>query len=329
MALRFVHSQLFVTLPVPKESYTGQTIIITGSNTGLGLEAARHFTRLGASTVILAVRSLSKGEAAKSDIEATTKRHDVIKVMHLDMSSYDSVLEFAAKCADLPRIDIAILNAGVARGVWETAEGHESTITVNVISTFLLAFSLLPHLIATSKQYNTKPTLSITASEVHEYAEFVERKAPQGQLFKELDNPKDANGKDRDMGERYQVSKLLEVLAIRAMAEKHPDVPVTINCLNPGLCHSELSRESGWGLYILKLLLARTSEAGSRTLVHAGSSGEESHGKYLSDCTVTEPSAFVRSQEGKEVQVRVWEELVSILEGIKEGVTKVSGEGLF
>jgi hypothetical protein len=93
--------------------------------------------------------------------------------------------------------------------------------------------------------------------------------------------------------------------------------------LNPGLCHSELSRESGWGLYILKLLLARTSEAGSRTLVHAGSSGEESHGKYLCDCKVTEPSTFVRSQEGSEVQERVWEELVGILEGIKEGVTRV------
>jgi NAD(P)-dependent dehydrogenase (short-subunit alcohol dehydrogenase family) len=323
MALRFVHSQLFVSLPVPKDSYEGKTIIITGSNTGLGLEAARHFVRLGASTVILAVRSLSKGEAAKADIEATTKRHDVIKVMHLDMSSYDSVLQFASACASLPRIDIAILNAGVARGVWESAEGHESTITVNVLSTFLLAFALLPHMITSSKKHNTKPTLSITASEVHEYAEFAERKAPQGQIFKELDNPKDPNGKDKDMGERYQVSKLLEVLAIRSMASAHPSIPVTINCLNPGLCHSELSRESGWGLYILKLLLARTSEAGSRTLVHAGSSGEESHGKYLGDCKVTEPSTFVRSQEGSEVQERVWKELVGILEGIKEGVTRV------
>jgi NAD(P)-dependent dehydrogenase (short-subunit alcohol dehydrogenase family) len=323
MALRFLHSQLFVTLPVPEGSYTGKTIIITGSNTGLGLEAARHFTSLGASTVVLAVRSLSKGETAKADIEATTGRHDVIKVMHLDMSSYDSVLSFAsAVSTNLPRVDIAILNAGVARGVWETAEGHESTITVNVLSTFLLAFALLPHMIATSKKHNTRPTLSITASEVHEFADFPERTAPKGKIFAHLDQQQDANGKDKDMGNRYQVSKLLEILCVRCMATTS-NIPVTINCINPGLCHSELSRESGWGLYILKLLLARTSEVGSRALVHAGSAGEQSHGTYLSDCTITEPAAWVGSEEGREVQGRVWEEVRGILESVKEGITRI------
>jgi NAD(P)-dependent dehydrogenase (short-subunit alcohol dehydrogenase family) len=321
MALRFLRSQLFVTLPTPTESYTGKTIIVTGSNTGLGLEAARHFTRLGASTVVLAVRSLSKGDAAKTDIEATTGRHDVIKVMQLDMSSYDSVLSFASACAELPRIDIAILNAGVARGVWETAEGHESTITVNVLSTFLLAFALLPHLTATSKKFNTRPTLTITSSEVHEFAAFPERNAPEGQIFAQLDQAKDANGKDVDMSNRYQVSKLLEVFCIRAMAASSPST-VTINNVNPGLCHSELSREAGWGLYIMKLLLARTGEQGSRTLVHAGSAKEDTHGAYMSDCTITEPVAWVRSQEGQVVQERLWKELCSILEGVKEGITK-------
>jgi NAD(P)-dependent dehydrogenase (short-subunit alcohol dehydrogenase family) len=322
MALRFLYSQLFLNLPVPAESYTGKTIIITGSNTGLGLEAARHFTRLGASTVVLAVRSLSKGDSAKADIEATTGRHDVIKVMHLDMSSYDSVLSFASACAELPRIDTAILNAGVARGVWETAEGHESTITVNVLSTFLLAFALLPHMTATSKKFNTRPTLTITSSEVHEFASLPERNAPDGQILAQLDQPKDAKGKDVDMGNRYQVSKLLEVFCIREMASLS-HAPVTINNVNPGLCHSELSRESGWGLYLLKLFLARTTEQGSRTLVHAGSAKEDTHGAYLSDCAVTEPVAWVRSPEGKVVQERIWKEVCGILEGVKEGITRV------
>jgi hypothetical protein len=71
----------------------------------------------------------------------------------------------------------------------------------------------------------------------------------------------------------------------------------------------------------MRFLLARKTEVGSRTLVHAGSQGVESHGKYLSDCEITEPSAFVRSEEGKQIQERVWKELVGKLEGIQPGIT--------
>ena len=73
--------QLFIRLPYPTSSFAEKTVIITGSNTGLGKEAARHIARLGAETLILAVRSLEKGEAAKRDIEKSTKcGKDVIQV---------------------------------------------------------------------------------------------------------------------------------------------------------------------------------------------------------------------------------------------------------
>jgi hypothetical protein len=71
----------------------------------------------------------------------------------------------------------------------------------------------------------------------------------------------------------------------------------------------------------MRFLLARKTEVGSRTLVHAGSQGVESHGKYLSDCETAEPSAFVRSEEGKQTQDRVWDELTRKLEGIQSGIT--------
>jgi hypothetical protein len=54
-----------VTLPYPTKDFTGQTIIVTGANTGLEFEAAKHFIRLHASKAILAVRSLEKGRVAK------------------------------------------------------------------------------------------------------------------------------------------------------------------------------------------------------------------------------------------------------------------------
>ncbi|PSN59619.1 NAD(P)-binding protein [Corynespora cassiicola Philippines] len=318
----FLHSQLFASLPKPTDSFAGKTILVTGSNVGLGKEAARHFVRQGASKVILAVRSTSKGEAAQRDIESSTGKSGVIDVWTLDMASYASVLAFAERAEkELDRLDVAILNAGVARGKWEVFEQDEATITVNVVSTLLLSFALLPTLKRTAAKHNVRPNLTIVASEVHAWAKFEERHAPPGQLYERLNQKNDS---ESALAERYQVSKLLEVLFIRAMADRRPasQIPVTINCVNPGLCHSELSREAGIALTIMKFFLARSTELGSRTLVHAGTQGPETHGQYMSDCRITPPSDFVLSKEGYEAQERVWKETVERLEGIKKGITE-------
>lgn len=325
MAGRFFYSQFFVTPPTPKNDFSGKTVIVTGSNVGLGKEAARHFVRLNASTVVLAVRSLSKGEAAKADIESTTGRKNVVRVMQLDMSSYQSVLDFATTVSkELDRIDTAVLNAGVNRAGWEVFEQDESTITVNVVSTFLLAYALLPKMKDTAQKFNTRPTLTVVSSEVHEWTSFSERKAPEGGIFARLNEEK-VNGKSVSLNDRYQVSKLLEILFIRAFAAHHPSssLPVTINTVNPGFCHSEFGREQGFLLVVMRFLLARTTEVGSRTLVHAAGLGEESYGCYLSDSQVTEPSGYVRSEEGRRDAERVYTELVEKLEGIKKGITEV------
>jgi NAD(P)-dependent dehydrogenase (short-subunit alcohol dehydrogenase family) len=309
----------FTTLPKPTGNYADKTILVTGANVGLGKETARHFAALGASKVIIAVRSIEKGNSAKTDIDQTTGTN-VCEVRHLDMSSYESVSSFASQLAkEETRLDIAILNAGVSRGEWEMMGDDESTITVNVVSTFLLALELLPQMKATATKFNTRPTLSIVASDVHYWAAFPEKDAPQGQIFKKLS----AGPEGVSMQNRYQVSKLLDVLCTRAMAGKTPadTYPVTINCVNPGFCHSELLREGPWITTIMKLLLARTTEVGARNFVWSGAAGVETHGTYVSDCTVTRPSEFVMSKEGEEVQSRVWEELVAKLEKIRPGVT--------
>ncbi|KAF2011826.1 short-chain dehydrogenase [Aaosphaeria arxii CBS 175.79] len=314
-------SQPFISLPEPTDSYSGKTVIVTGSNVGLGLEAARHFTRLGASIVILAVRSVSKGEAAKNDIEKSTGIKDVIQVWELDMSSYQSVLNFVALAKELKRLDIALLNAGIQAGKWEVFEQDESTITVNVVSTFLLTLALLPKLKATANQFNTRPNLTIVASAVHFLTQFPEKSAPEGQIFEKL------NIKGDSMQERYYVSKLLEVLIVRAIADRRPasQIPVTINCVNPGFCHSELTRNVSTPVYIasviLKALFARTTEQGSRTLVHAASQGPETHGQYMSDCQITPPAPLVLHPVGYVTQNRVWNELTKKLEAIKPGIT--------
>jgi len=75
----------------------------------------------------------------------------------------------------------------------------------------------------------------------------------------------------------------------------------------------------------MKAVLARTTEAGSRTLVHACAAGEASHGKYLSECQIGEVAPLVRKDEdedGGELQRRVWDEVMHKLEAIRPGIGK-------
>lgn len=233
----FLHSQLFVSLPSPTASFAGKTVIVTGSNVGLGKEAARHYARLGASTVILAVRNIEKGEAAKADIDQSTGcGPDVVKVWQLDLASYQSVKDFAARAIkELPRIDVLLENAAIATFRYSMTEDNESTITVNVVSTFLLAFLMLPKLKETARKFNVRPVLTIVSSDAHIFADWVEKTAPEGELFNTMNDEKTASMKNR-----YPVSKLLEVFVVREIAERKPadSYPVTLNMLNPGLCNS-------------------------------------------------------------------------------------------
>lgn len=312
----FFYSQLFVTPEEPTKSFDGQTVIVTGSNTGLGYEAARHFARLNAQKVILAVRNIPAGEKAKKSIEASTNRPDVCEVWKLDLASYDSVKAFATRASQLSRLDVIVENAAIATSKFGLAEDHERSITVNVISTILLGLLLLPKLAATAQEFpSTTPHLTIITSEVHAWTKFPEWR--ENNTFTTLDGESTAN-----MAERYATSKLLEVLAVRELAPRISGSGVVLNMANPGLCHSELARDSGWSLWLLKLMFARSTEVGSRTLIAAASAGSESHGAYMTDGTVANEalSPFVRSEAGAKAQKKAWAELGEILETIQPGI---------
>jgi len=314
--MSFFYSQLFVTPKYPTKSFAGQTVIVTGSNVGLGCEAARHFARLDAAKVILAVRNLPAGEEAKQSIETSTNRPGVCEVWKLDLASYDSVKAFAARASQLPRLDIVVENAGIAIPKFSLAEAHERSITVNVISTVLLGLLLLPKLTTTAKELPSKtPHLTIVTSEVHRRTRFPEWETDN--TFATLDDEKTAN-----MAERYPTSKLLEVFAVREMAPRIANSGVVLNMLNPGLCHSELARDSGWMIWLLKLVLARSTEVGSRTLIAAAAAGKGSHGAYMTDGEVANGalSWFVTSEDGVKAQKKIWNELGEILEKIEPGI---------
>lgn len=161
---------------IPLIPSAAKTVIVTGANTGLGLEAARHFVRLRASKVILACRSTSKAEAAKLSIEAGTRRYSIVLVEPLDLSSYAPVKEFAARMTHLERLGVVVQNAGIATLDYERAEENEATITVNVVSTMLLALLLLPKLRESAKRFDMIPRMVILSSNVHVMCSFPEWK---------------------------------------------------------------------------------------------------------------------------------------------------------
>jgi NAD(P)-dependent dehydrogenase (short-subunit alcohol dehydrogenase family) len=148
------------------ESCQGGTFIVTGSNTGLGYEAAKHLVQLSAAKVILAVRSPVKGDEAKAKIEADTGIKGVAEVWPLDMESYKSIKEFAGKVNGLERLDAISENAGVVLSQWKMADGNEGTMMVNVLGTMFLASLVMPKLKETAKKFGILPHLSIVGSGV-------------------------------------------------------------------------------------------------------------------------------------------------------------------
>lgn len=91
----FIDRQFIHNRPAePTFSFEGQTVIVTGASSGLGLAASQKFIEHGASSVILACRGLPKAEAAADAIRKSTGCDaSRVRVMHLDLSSYASVLD--------------------------------------------------------------------------------------------------------------------------------------------------------------------------------------------------------------------------------------------
>ena len=108
---------------------------------------------------------------------------------------------------------------------------------------------------------------------------------------------------------------------VRELASRMPNpTPVSVSAVNPGLCNSRINRSVESNIVVkvivrVLMLLARTSEMGSRTLVHpAVEPGERArHGRYVSSCEVSEESDYVLSEEGKEISRRVWVSVSSAL----------------
>jgi NAD(P)-dependent dehydrogenase (short-subunit alcohol dehydrogenase family) len=125
---------------------TSRVAVVTGANSGLGLETARQLAARGA-TVVMAVRRLDRGAAAIDDIRATVPDAR-LELQQLDLASLDSIRAAAASLrAGYDRVDLLVNNAGVMYTDRElTADGFELQFGTNHLGHFALTGLLLDRL---------------------------------------------------------------------------------------------------------------------------------------------------------------------------------------
>jgi NAD(P)-dependent dehydrogenase (short-subunit alcohol dehydrogenase family) len=244
---------------------TGKTAIVTGANTGIGLETARWLA-LGGATVVLACRSKAKAEAAAMDIRTTCPQAS-LEIGILDLADFATVRAFAVKYMSSTGNDcrgadskttrplhMLILNAGVMCVSHTDPETH---FVVNHLAHALLTLMLLPALFAAAPVHARVVSVSSISYMVSNL---------------DLDDIAYARRPYRSF-EAYANSKLSNVLFTRALAQRLDGTGIFCASVHPGDSPTDVSRHLGrvwWRLHLMfgPLFLLSPREA-ARTAVYA------------------------------------------------------------
>lgn len=286
----FIESQ-FRTKPKPipsTTSFAGQTILITGSSGGIGLAASQAMLEHKLSHLIMAIRTISKGEAAAAPLRRAFPDAR-IDLWALDMTSYESVQSFARRCAtELPQLDAVVLNAGCTRQEFtrcNNANGHEEVFLVNYLSTALLASLLLPVLKANANTRLRPGRLTIVSSGLGLLSKFPNRDSIP--LIPSFDDSNDWG--TAAASERYSTSKTLVLMFVQKLGEINSPSDVIINAVDPGFVsgsglQSKLSTPVRLAFGAVKAISGRSLMDGASTYVDAVAlKGEETHGSFVMD----------------------------------------------
>jgi NAD(P)-dependent dehydrogenase (short-subunit alcohol dehydrogenase family) len=224
---------------------TGSTYVVTGANSGLGLETARALAGAGGH-VVLAVRDVARGEAAAKEIDGSTE------VRELDLTDLASVRAFAAGW-DAP-ITALVNNAGimmVAEG--RTVDGFERQLGTNHLGHFALTHLLLPHV--------TDRVVTVSSG-LH--------RGPQV----DLDNL-DLEGAYKP-ARAYQQSKLANLLFTAELQRRltASGSPVVAHAAHPGYSATNLQTHHAnplmnKAMWLSNRLVATSAAYGARPTVHA------------------------------------------------------------
>lgn len=260
--------------PVPPvTSMEDRTVVITGANSGIGLETAAALAGAGA-RIVMGCRNPVTAAAAVEEVRRRSGNESV-ETHSLDLSDLAHVRRFADALSSLDRIDVLINNAGLMLDQRiESAQGHEATFATNHLGPFLLTRLLTDQLTAAPR------------ARIVNVASVAHRLAPRGIDWDDIER------RDRFHGWLvYGQSKLANILHADELARRLRDRGVVAHSLHPGSVASGFGRDGdlhGFNDRLLQIgqFALISPEEGARTSVHLASSPEalRTSGDYWSRC---------------------------------------------
>lgn len=220
---------------------TGKVYIVTGANSGVGLETTKQLVKQGAH-VVMACRRVDAGEMkAKQFIHHKGK----VKVIKLDLADLESIRKFAKSFLDdYDRLDALVNNAGIATFRSQpkrTRDGFEMMFGVNHLGHFLLTELLIDRLI------DSTPSRVVCISSI---AHTGNKKSRRTIHFEDLNYEK---REFRSMN-AYGESKLANLLYARELGIRMKSEGVTAVSVHPGWARSHLGGR-GVGSFIQNVLM--------------------------------------------------------------------------
>jgi len=258
---------------------TGQVMLVTGGNTGIGKETVKALLQHNA-TVYLAARSKEKAQTAIDKLKEETGKEAIF--LELDLGNLASVRKAAAEfLSKEPELHVLFNNAGVMVPPIDmtTADGYDLQFGTNVIGHFLFTELLMPALFAgvqTSPDHHAR--IITTSSSA----------AMMGSI--RWDTFKDGLARKKtSTNALYAQSKLANVLVSRQIAKRYADRGIVSLSLDPGGIRTDLQRHvQGAGIRgaitgaLLDLIL-RPAPFGALTQLWAGTMPDalNVNGEYL------------------------------------------------
>jgi len=273
---------------------SSRAYLVTGANSGLGLETVRVLSLRGA-RVFAAARTAEKARAACAAFGAK------IQPVACELSDPASVRAcVAAVKADGAPLDAIILNAGImGLPKLRQAHGYELQFFTNHIGHFILATGLLG-------QLADKGRVVALSSSAHQFA-------PKGGI--EFDHL--SGERSYSPWRAYGQSKLANLLFAKELARRLTGTGKTANALHPGVIMTNLGRDVASPLMALagiaQPLFLKTIPQGAATqcFVATQPSLEKISGEYFVDCNIGKPSALARDAA---LAARLWDESERIVE---------------
>ncbi len=266
---------------------TGKTYLLTGCNSGLGLETMRVLALRGAS-VVGAARSTEKAEAATSAVPGAVP-------VSCDLSEPESVRSCVAHVVEhIGPLDGIICNAGIMALQTRTVKhGHELQFLTNHIGHFILVTGLVERLTDDGR-------VVMLSSDGHNFA-------PRGGIqFDDLDF-----SKSYSPWVSYGQSKLANLLFARELARRFEGTGRRAYGVHPGVIKTNLSRHMpSWQDQFLgtvgALVINKDIPQGAATQTYAATHPDATEsGAYWSDCNVAKSSRHGRDLA---LAARLWSE---------------------